>query len=219
MTTHTQSWNVAFEAIPANTDDANEGAQRIRSLKRDIRERLAVDHEMELMANSATADGRHKKVTFVRQDSEPTNAASQGFLYTYNNTGSGDLHFMNENGATIRLSDTINTASGDGITGMRVKIIEIGDWNMDTTATNYATHGLTLANIRSVSVMIRNDDNDAYYDFNNVHSAATKIPCGFIYEINADAVRLDRMASELFDAAAFDATSYNRGWVTIWYTI
>ncbi len=42
MTTFARTWNAAYEAVPADTDNASEGALRIRNLKEDIRERLDV---------------------------------------------------------------------------------------------------------------------------------------------------------------------------------
>jgi hypothetical protein len=41
----TRTWNAAYEASPADTDSASEGAQRIRNLKTDIRERMEDEHD------------------------------------------------------------------------------------------------------------------------------------------------------------------------------
>lgn len=101
---HTQAWDSTFEAIPADSDDANEGAQRIRNLKRDIGERMLEDHYWGL-TDGVTKGGTHRKVTLHQQDSEPTNAASTGFFYIYNYGGVAEGHFMDANGATIRLTE------------------------------------------------------------------------------------------------------------------
>ena len=47
--------------------------------------------------------------------------------------------------------------ANDGVSGLKTKIVELGDWNMDTTATLAVAHGLTLADIRCVTGIVRND--------------------------------------------------------------
>lgn len=39
-----RTWNASYEAIPSDTDNASEGAERIRDLKTDVRERLDAEH-------------------------------------------------------------------------------------------------------------------------------------------------------------------------------
>lgn len=102
---HTQTWNAAFEAIPANGDDASEGALRIRNLKRDIRERLEIDHNMDETDN----DGEHLKVTFYAPlASDPTNVANKGFLYTKDVSSVVELFWEDESGNVLQL-----TSGGD----------------------------------------------------------------------------------------------------------
>ena len=52
--THTNAWNVA---IPAQTDPARYGALRVRTLKIDVQQRLALEH---IFGISTTTDGQHK---------------------------------------------------------------------------------------------------------------------------------------------------------------
>ena len=42
---YTEEWSSDFEAVPADNDQASEGAQRIRNLKLDVRERLEDEHD------------------------------------------------------------------------------------------------------------------------------------------------------------------------------
>ncbi len=105
----------------------------------------------------------------------------------------------------------------DGIS-LRTKIVNIGDWNMDTTEDKPVTHGLTLSKIRSVSAMIRNDAGNFQYDlYQYDHSAGNSFIDGGIISISATAITLRRMTTGFFDNANFNSTSYNRGWVTIVY--
>jgi len=94
------------------------------------------------------------------------------------------------------------------------KVIEIGDWNMDLTATKTVLHGLTLSSIRSFNVLIRNDANTEYWDFgitSGGYSAYAKA--------TTTAISMQRNSGEWFDQATFATTPYNRGWITIWHEV
>ena len=76
------------------------------------------------------------------------------------------------------------------------------------------THGLTLANIRSVSCLIRRDDDAIYTSFptfevNGVSQEQITI--------NATVVSLNRATSGVFDTTDYNDPSFNRGWITIIY--
>lgn len=94
-----------------------------------------------------------------------------------------------------------------------VKVLDIGDWNMDSTATINVAHGLTLAKIRAVYVTIRDDADTSYFtlEYNN----GTEVYGHYL--LSSSNVGLTREASSPFDSANFDATSFNRGWIIIWY--
>jgi len=105
---HTQTWNSSYEAIPANGDDASEGALRIRNLKRDIRERLELDHIMDESDN----DGLHEKVTFAAPISKPTAVTDQGFLYTKDVSAKAELFWLDEDDNEVQL-----TSAGSALPG------------------------------------------------------------------------------------------------------
>jgi len=92
---------------------------------------------------------------------------------------------------------------------LSTKVVEIGDWNMDTTNTVAVAHGLTLANIRTIKVLIRTDDNLIYYDINQ------DVDPG--YSVDATNANVTRTIGDFFDGTSFDSTSFNRGWITIQY--
>ena len=98
---------------------------------------------------------------------------------------------------------------------LNVKVIQIGDWNMDSTDNVNVAHGLTLANIRNISVVIRDDGNTTYYC---LPGADATLAADQEYAFaNASNVNIKRRDSGIFDNASFDQTSYNRGWITIMY--
>lgn len=105
---------------------------------------------------------------------------------------------------------------------LRKKIIEIGDWNMDTTASVDIDHGLPdNRKIRSVKVIIRNDATPG-----NIHpleeiDTASEIVSGGVALVSTVFVRLMRVSTGFFklNPTLFDATSYNRGWITIEYEV
>lgn len=105
---------------------------------------------------------------------------------------------------------------------LRFKIIDIGDWNMDTTLAVGVSHGLTASKIRTLQVVIRGDvgsifdDSHIPLDFSDL----TNVPDGsFRVGPNPDeaVIALNRRAGGIFDSSLFNATSYNRGWITIGY--
>ena len=98
--------------------------------------------------------------------------------------------------------------------GLRRKTLEMGDWNMDSTETISVTHSLgnnQWQGTRSVELVIRNDDDTTYYDGDRAGENV------FVSGVAATTVLLARKTGGSFDGTDFDATGYNRGWVTIWY--
>lgn len=110
---------------------------------------------------------------------------------------------------------SVNSVS-DGTNIIRTKIINIGDWNMDTTGNVAVTHGLTKTNIRSVTGILRIDDDSTYYILTPGYDASLAME-GYIQTITDTVVNLYRRTGGLYDNVNFDSTSYNRGWITITY--
>jgi hypothetical protein len=104
---------------------------------------------------------------------------------------------------------------------LNTKIIEIGNWNMDSIAVVDVPIGIDFKRVRNVSVLIRNDADDNYFDFVSAqagaHATAPLIRLGVVTAV--DVVELERNAGGYFDGSNFDSDPpYNRGWVTIQYT-
>ena len=127
------------------------------------------------------------------------------------------------NAAKIDVTET-NTdleLAGNGtgkvlVDGLYTKVINIGDWNMDSTATVNVAHGLTLSKIRSISAVIRDDTASLLYDFSSGYAGGDSAS-GYL---NCDGtnVNLQRESTSTFDGTGFDSTGFNRGWITIQYT-
>jgi len=95
----------------------------------------------------------------------------------------------------------------------KVKVIDIGDWNMDTTASVSIAHGLTLGNIRGIQATIRTDAGSQHINLASISSDGNT-PLVLADSTN---VILQRLANSLFDSIVYDSTGYNRGWITVWY--
>lgn len=112
------------------------------------------------------------------------------------------------NNNTPRLEDWLTKGAG-----LTTKVIEIGDWNMSVVPGKNVSHGLSSTEwktIKSASVIIRNDDDDAYY---TLFGGEGK---GYVNFINSSLITLNTGGTYDGDLD-FDSTSHNRGWVTIQY--
>ena len=106
------------------------------------------------------------------------------------------------------------------IASLNTKIVEIGDWNMDSSVSGsvgaQVAHGLTLSKIRTIFVLIRNDADTQYWDLKFDTTAETSSH-GFYVDSTYVWMTHGGVDSQ-FDTTNFDSTSYNRGWVIIQYT-
>lgn len=98
---------------------------------------------------------------------------------------------------------------------LKTKVVDIGDWDMDFQGSIAIAHGLTFTNIRSVDVIIRNDDNNLYSQITHMSNALA----GYVGDMDATNIDVHRITGGPYDNVAYDSTSYNRGWITIWYAV
>jgi len=100
---------------------------------------------------------------------------------------------------------------------LNTKVIDIGDWDMDTDAFISVTHGVTLSKIRSMSAIIRNDLNTSCYDLSVVDFTETGNRSSI--EANSTVITMFRGEGGWFDNSSFSTPpDSNRGWITIQYT-
>jgi len=82
--------------------------------------------------------------------------------------------------------------------------VNIGDWNMDTTALVNVAHGLAdNQKIRSYHAFIRDDAGTAVYPLDTFGSTT--------FDVGLNQFELNRTVGLAFDTTDFDATGYNRG--------
>jgi len=119
---------------------------------------------------------------------------------------------------------TVNHGYVDGITStdgtaLQIKVVNIGDWNMDSDATKAVAHGVTLSTIRAVFGVIRDDSGTRVSTLVAGFNLSTANPdlgiLGSGSGIDSTNVTLVRRTSGAFDSTDYNATSYNRGWVVL----
>jgi len=133
---------------------------------------------------------------------------------------------------SVGISCQYLSSSGNSVVNFKTKIVEIGDWDMDA---NVAPNGGPNAGIidlamdetklRTIEIMIRNDADSLRYNvptFGGDILTSTVYPAwaSFILTKNnilSEGVYLVRLSGSTFDTTDYNATGYNRGWVTIGY--
>lgn len=93
-------------------------------------------------------------------------------------------------------------------------IVEIGDWNMQSTANKTVAHGLTLTNriITDIKVIVYNDDDLATREAPTPFQHVNK---GFVTNADGTNVYIGREAGSSFISTDWNATGISRGTVTI----
>jgi len=94
---------------------------------------------------------------------------------------------------------------------LNTTVVNIGNWDMDTTASVSIAHGLILADIRSINVVIIEDGTNAFYDL----VSRNGVVVGSINQINITSVSLSRVGLAWFDSSLFNNPSFNRGYIVI----
>jgi len=120
----TVTWDAAYEADPADTDLANLLGDDVRDLKRDIRERIAIDHSI---AGDGD-DGKHKTIQIIERVGDPTLDANSGGVYTKDVSTITELFWKDSAGSVKQL-----TAAGEinlfrSGAGTPVALTETGDF-------------------------------------------------------------------------------------------
>lgn len=100
MTAFSEPWDASFEAVPADNEVIKNGAGEIRALKRDVREREAVDHSWAGDAN----DGKHLHATLRAQGGDPTLDPTDGSIYTKVISGTTEAFYKDSNNRVIQLT-------------------------------------------------------------------------------------------------------------------
>lgn len=125
---------------------------------------------------------------------------------------------VNAGGTDLEYGEGDTIIEGGGLT-LKCKVLYIGDWNMDADESVNVVHGLPMSNIISVSAIIINDDNTIHYILGKGGSALNGEMQGYISTALSTTIKLMRLTGGDFDNSVFDSTSFNRGYITIWYKV
>lgn len=165
----TRTWNASYEASPANGDNASEGALRIREIRIDVRERMAIDHSW---AGDAD-DGKHTQITFVNPlGSDPTNTTDEGYLYTKDVTSKAELFWEDEDGNVIQLTSAGAFIGGSAYPNVSNDQILIRPDATIGVATGWSTESITNKAVRINSSALHNTSDGGTVGFTTVFGTA-----------------------------------------------
>jgi hypothetical protein len=108
----------------------------------------------------------------------------------------------------------------DGTNLIKIKVLDIGTWNMNADDNKYVTHGIAdWTKILSVQGVIVNDANDKRYPW--TQRGESGLESSGIEFINSTQVRLYRTIAGSggtnFDSSAFSSTGASRGYLVVTY--
>lgn len=206
------TWGAGFNATPAGSEDRRSGDDRIREMKSELWKRLKLLFNFE-----DDPDGVGYVVDLaddVVQAEHILGVAGTGTI-TLDKIPDG-ANFMRVAAAYVDANGRINAVKEANGTRIALKTIAIGDWNMDTDSSKALTHGVADYNkIIAINARVRNDaDTALYYAYQLIPGYS--VP-ELWHTISATEITLGRANAGYFDNANFDATSFDRGKVTIWY--
>jgi hypothetical protein len=97
------------------------------------------------------------------------------------------------------------------------KVIDIGNWNMDSTSSVTVAHGLDYDSIQRVTATIQSDPIALLFKGPIEYvDETTGLSAGSVY-VDETLVYLSRVTGAIFDSTSFDDGVYNRGWIIIDY--
>ncbi len=199
-----------------------------------------VTSSIDLLAIVDTTNTETKKITVDNLLSGGNYSVSGSFSGSFQGDGSGITGVISEwdgshNGnASITGSLTVtsdissssnimvNALSFDGgSTSRKYIVIDIGDWNMDTTTQTTVPHLLSATEyktITSLEAMIRDDNNTIISPLDSIPGSNPGVsPNGGFGAITSTTITLTRITGGGFDVTDFDNTPYNRGFISFWY--
>jgi hypothetical protein len=142
--------------------------------------------------------------------------------FTITNTHAGAYFFIDSTNNWVTKNDT-ETAIDTVTTAnpLTTKTVDLGDWDMDATVTLTVAHGLSVTEwktVRKLSCIVRDDLDVNYDDIQRIENELTGLLCGGFSGFDSTNIYLKRYTTGTFDSTAYNATSYNRGWLTFEYT-
>lgn len=95
------------------------------------------------------------------------------------------------------------------------RILAIGDWNMNSTASISVAHDLAFADIITFSAVIIDDIGSQKRVIGPAPSISSTPELGGSVSATAVNINLNRVAGGVFQSTDFDSTGYNRGFITV----
>ena len=145
--------------------------------------------------------------------------------------------FYNRDNANLKVDTISERTAGSGVTidsvalkdsaiktdgtFLRTRVVNIGDWNMDTDNFKNVSHGFLgsyFSTIRKVDVMII-ADSGALLLLDNVTTETNPAIQGVIGAFTSSVIQLFRTTGGFFDASGFSSIAINRGTITITYEV
>lgn len=99
------TWNNAYEGLPADNENTELGAVRIRDFKTNTRERANIDHSW----GDSLDNGQHNQSSYNTLSADPTpSVAGSGVVYTKTIRGNVELFYKDSTGNIVQLT-TVGT--------------------------------------------------------------------------------------------------------------
>ncbi len=151
---------------------------------------------------------------FIYSNTAPTwSDVLQGW---YNGNDRAFFMMVKDSGGTLYQSKQLLKKQGE----LYTKVVEIGDWNMDVTGGVVVIHGLDHTKIRDMVCMILQNSNTNIRSLTAGNGGSGNVdPQGSIDFASNTNVVLNRLTGGIFDGILYNATSFNRGFVTITYEV
>lgn len=180
-----------------------------------------------LISVSGTVDGQDfvagkDRLIAITDDASTSTYASNW----YKEDGSDKVNSVNGLTGDVDLEEVYVKKGGNtgSYTKINIKTIQIGDWNMDADFSKSVAHGIASINqIRfPIGVTILPDSDSPFpterLDLTQGRTAGTSYtqPQGGV-QIVGDNIILSKLVGGEFDSVNYNATSFNRGFITILY--
>lgn len=219
-----------FESLMADSgispnnlpDNLSNGFQLLQAFEAAVRNKQATTSALgtaRLSTNAQTITGTDAEIIVTpaslsaRVATESVTGIAELATQAEVNAGADDARIV----TALKLKTTPEVMGVDGSLKVRTKIIDIGDWDMNTNQTVTVSHGIAdFTKIRSVKALIRTDDATNMYDIGLV-APGSGVVNGSVGAISSSSIVLLRTNGGSFDTTGFQATSYNRGFITIEY--
>lgn len=142
--------------------------------------------------------------------------------------GTADQIYKKTNSTDFNFEACNSILPASGTANLKIKVVEIGDWNMDSSDAVTVDIGVSREDIRMIQAMIRSDLSSGLVPLNSPqnftggsYGGGVENPGGGIdygsEGLGGTSIILSRATSGVFDTTDYNATAYNRGYVTVIY--